>query len=821
MNVRLNGKLVAWVIGTALVLAGGVHLLHGFQSRRGARDLLPLADAAEQRGDPAEAARFLGNYLTLVPDDAGALARCAGLLARLPAPAARDRAVEMYALVLRRQPDRDDVRRRLVQVSLDLGHFGDVEAHLAPLRKAFPADGELEFAEGRCLEARREFARAAACYTRAVEHDPHQTDAYVRLARLLRLRLGRPGEADRVMDRLVTANAESFRAYLGRGRYRQERGALDDAARDLARAEELAPRDLDVLLAAGELAQARGNFDEARRRLLRCRELYPRDLRLIRDLGDLEAGAGRRPLAIAYLQQGLELYPDQPDLLRALAELLLQEYDQAGSSAIIGRLNQVGCSVEEYQYLQARLLLLQGRWAEASRLLEWVRARAPAADLLEQVELTLGPCYDQLDDPERQLATYRRAAERDPLSPALRLAFGAALAAQGRADEAAGEYVEAMALPGAPASGWVELARVLVRRNLARPAERRRWREVERVLDRAERAAPGSPDVALLRAEVRVAQGRAAEARTLLAGAADRPEAAIGLADLAGAEGRWEEALRTLDDAGRRFGDGVELRLARTRYWARRGTAEAPARLGEAVRGWEGLAFADQVRLLRGLAEVYTAAGDSRAAGRTWALLAERQPCDLRVRLLLFDQAVREEDDAAARRWQGEVRRIDGEEGPHWRYAEAVRALVRARHGDRGGLAGARRLLEEAGARRPTWVRVPLLAARIDEAEAKPRQAVSNYLRAIRLGETDPAGRAAGGGAAVAAGAGRRGPAAARPAAEVGRAVPDTRTGCGCRVAFRRRPGPITQSHYFPLQDTPPPLMCQLQTKCPSEPFVE
>src|SRR6516225_3830016 len=109
MSTRLNGKL----------LAGGVHLLHGFQSRRGARDLLPLADAAEQRGDPSEAARFLGNYLTLVPDDVDARARCAELLARLPAPAARDRALEMFGGVLRRQPGRDDVRRRLVRVALD------------------------------------------------------------------------------------------------------------------------------------------------------------------------------------------------------------------------------------------------------------------------------------------------------------------------------------------------------------------------------------------------------------------------------------------------------------------------------------------------------------------------------------------------------------------------------------------------------------------------------------------------------------------------------------------------------------------------------
>jgi tetratricopeptide (TPR) repeat protein len=782
MSTRLNGKLVAWVVGSALVLAGGVHLLHGFQSRRGARDLLPLADAAEQRGDPSEAARFLGNYLTLVPDDVDARARCAELLARLPAPAARDRALEMFGGVLRRQPGRDDVRRRLVRVALDLGRYGDAEAQLAALRKAAPDDGELDYAEGRCREARRELSRAAESYARAVERDPHQTDAYVRRARLLRQRLNRPGEADRVMDRLVTANGESFRAYLGRGRYRQEVGALDEAARDLARAEELAPRDLDVLLAAAELARARGDDAGARRRLLRCRELFPRDLRLIRDLGDLEAGAGRRPLAIAYLQQGLELYPDQPDLLRAVAELLLEEYDLAGSSAVIGRLNQVGCPVEEVQYLQARLLLLQGRWAEAARLLEWVRARAPAADLLGQVELTLGHCYDQLDDPERQLATYRRAAARDPLSPALRLALAAALAAQGRADEAAGEYVEAMALPGAPASGWLGLARVLVQRNLARPADRRRWGEVERVLERAERAAPGSPEVTLLRADVRLAQGRVAEARAVLAGAADRPEAAVALADLAAAEGRWEEGLRTLDDAGRRFGDGVELRLARARYWARRGTAEAPARLGEAVRGWEGLAFADQVRLLRGRRQPGGRPHPG-AAGRAAAVRPARAAA-----------AVRPGRAGGGRRGGAALVGRDPADRGGGRPALAVR------RGGAGAGAGAARRPGRPGGSTATAGRGRGASADLGAGAAAGGRGRRGGGEAAggrgRLPAGHPAGRdgpgggAAGGAAAVGAGPRRRGPAAARPAAEVGRAGPDTRTGCGCRIAFRPGPGP-------------------------------
>src|SRR5262249_25982315 len=153
-----------------------------------------------------------------------------------------------------------------------------------------------------------------------IDHDPHQVDAYVRLARLLRLRLDRPQRADRLMDSLVTANEQSFRAYLGRGRYRKEVGALADAARDLQRAEELPPQEADVLLAGAEVARARGDHAEARRRLERCRALFPQNLRLFQELAALDTAVGRRSEAIACLQQGLQVFPEQPDLLLAMVD---------------------------------------------------------------------------------------------------------------------------------------------------------------------------------------------------------------------------------------------------------------------------------------------------------------------------------------------------------------------------------------------------------------------------------------------------------------------------------------------------------------------
>jgi tetratricopeptide (TPR) repeat protein len=67
------------------------------------------------------------------------------------------------------------------------------------------------------------------------------------------------------------------------------------------------------------------------------------------------------------------------------------------------------------EYLEARLLVNQGKWLEASRVLERshsLMTRWPA--LSKQADLFLGLCYEQLGDADRQYAAYRRAVKADP-----------------------------------------------------------------------------------------------------------------------------------------------------------------------------------------------------------------------------------------------------------------------------------------------------------------------------------------------------------------------------------------------------------------------
>ena len=60
---RVNVKLLAWLVGSTLVLGVGAHLLHGVQVKRNAKLLLSQADTAEKEGNLRLAAKSIAQYL--------------------------------------------------------------------------------------------------------------------------------------------------------------------------------------------------------------------------------------------------------------------------------------------------------------------------------------------------------------------------------------------------------------------------------------------------------------------------------------------------------------------------------------------------------------------------------------------------------------------------------------------------------------------------------------------------------------------------------------------------------------------------------------
>jgi predicted Zn-dependent protease len=651
--------------------------------------------------------------------------------------------------------------------------------------------GELEFLWGRLCEAESKQTQAIVFYRQAIHDLPGEQLGYLRLAYLLHgqnqketdpaRRSVNQAEADDVMDRLVANNQESYRAYLARWNYRRETGylyeedslggkRLEEAAEDVAKALTRARGEsVEVLLAASDLAQLRADVEAEKpddpkdpkasleRRQKRMRE-YREEARDYLTQGlKVQEKAGSGPEAESVRRQ----------LLWVLANLWLDEIDgpcadpasaegkKAGKEArqLTDQLRKtkgpVGSAPAEV--LQARLWMSEKEWANAAKLLEHARpALISPQELATRLDLYLGRCYSHMGQSMRALAAYQRVADRpsqaDGSLSVARLGMAEARWALGRVDEAVQDYRQVMRGSRVPASGWIDLARLEVENQLQRQENNRDWSQADRDVDRAASANPGVADVTVLRAEVLVGKGRPDQAEALLKKACEadpkKAEYWVALATLADHDGERYHALAVLADAEKVLGDCVELRLARARFWSGRpDDKQRREALAALAKNADKLPADDRAKLLAGLAEAQYFAGDPVAAR---ALLEELATLpayknDLRLRLVLFDLALKSGNESRMQAALDSIRAAEGRAGRYTYFGQALRDLWLARERkDTGKLQSAVALLAQVEQAEPQWPRLFLARADAEELAGNPEAAISNLREAIKFGEDGP-----------------------------------------------------------------------------------
>src|SRR5262249_39708090 len=136
-----------------------------------------------------------------------------------------------------------------------------------------------------------------------------------------------------------------------------------------------------------------------------------------------------------------------------------------------------------------------------------------------------------------------------------------------------------------------------------------------------------------------------------------------------------------LEEAQRAVGDKVLLRLARARLLTARPGEGAPAALAKLAEGAERFNEEDRGRLLSGLADAQNRAGNLKEAHRLWREVARlpRQRNNLRLRLLLFDLALKEGDEAGMDAALEEVRAVERSSGAFFNYGRALKLIWQVR----------------------------------------------------------------------------------------------------------------------------------------------
>jgi tetratricopeptide (TPR) repeat protein len=635
---------------------------------------------------------------------------------------ARGKARYVLDQVLIKDPNRHEVRRCLVRLALDTRDLELAKEHLKYLQKALPDDGEVAGLLGQLQDVEGDETKALASLRHAVKRAPDSVENYVRLIQLLRrLDQGQRGPHFTEAEGLLAA-------------------ALAKAADSTS-----------VRLAAADLAQDRGDLAAARKHLERALQLDAREGRVHVAQARLELMSGKRDEAIAVLKRGLPAVhkEDRFEVRWTLANLLIDAGQLEAARQAIVQIQDENGSPGATDYLQARVQMQQGRWFEASRTLERVRnsfKSVPA--LMLQCDLLLGMCYEQLDDPARQLAACKRVLELDSASVPGRQGLAAALWALGQADQAIEQYrviVKINQARKAPVTGRVELARLLLLRTMQQ--EPRNWQPVLEELDAAEKEQPGALDVALLRAEMFAADKKYDEAQTVLAMALQaqprKLELWSALAGLLDRRGEPAKAQQLLDEAQKQLGDSVELRLARARLWTGRPREEAEPALRKLEAGWDAFPAEKQPALLNALAEMHHRLGNPADATRLWRKLAEhpRYAADIRLRMILFDLALQQRDDKGMRQVLDEIRTLSEGESAPWLLGQASHKLFLARqdHANRQQLLNQARILLDRVVQLGSGSPAVLLArAELEELQGNAELAITAYKRALEQGVRSP-----------------------------------------------------------------------------------
>lgn len=653
--------------------------------------------------------------------------------------------------------------------------FSNALEHLNFLDKD-KKNGGLQLLRGKCQEELNHAPEAVEAYETARQLAPDQVEAYSLLAGLLRRSsfgardtvkvFGRPiqNQADRekaanaVMDELVQKNGQSAPAYLARARYRNAWG-LPGAADDAAQALRLAPEDPDALYMTVML-KGTGDVDETRQLLKHGIELHPTDSRLYEQLARVEATAGKLDAAVACLKAGIDrLQMQEPvNLTFMLTETLLmagktdeaaEAVEQLGKTSVNPPFNPV-----LREYLQARVDMAKRQWRRAAAALEHAAPLLAARGVTERIGVSayswLGRCYAMLNEPDLRLSAFRRAAEiRRPATGTgpkkmdsqdldVQAGLASALEVAGKVDEAIEEYRKILTQPGINPALNLELARLLILRELRKPEGRRNWEAAQNVLDSAQQQMPGRPELTILRAEVLAAQKKFDEACKEVNAARekqpDRPDLWVELATLEQRQGHAENAVSLLEQAEKRLGRLLALRIAWVGYWSTRGGPEVPARLSALEKSASDLTGEDRKAFLGALFEAYTRTVDAARTLDMGLKLARDDPSNLNLRLNLFDRALQDGNEAAADAIVREISKIEtagDAQAPLTGYCEAVLAMRKGK----GYFDEARTRLRKVAQLRPDWSRVPLVEAQINEKEGKLDLALTNYLRAIDKGD--------------------------------------------------------------------------------------
>ncbi len=755
---RVNfGLLIGLIVGT-LVVAAATFGLHSFQVDRNADTLISTGEKAQQEGDLKTAIREYSNYLSVRQDDDEVRLKLANLWADLVEqpkfdPEDLSLAISYLEEIVRSFPEEKAIQKRLVEL---YGRFGQIQQaidHLTRMLEKFPDDAELQVEHMNYLMRARKFDGPDGALAKAkkiIGYDdktdtfdakkaigPHEPTAYANCAAMLRSVQDKPELAVRVMDQLVKENPELPAAYLQRGQYYISTGEPTRGQRDISKAYQLAPKDADVLLSMATSAETSERYDRAREYLEAGKKEHPDDSRFYQGLAGLEMKDQKYEEALAIIADGLKAVPAEQtqNLLFYKAELQLMNSDLSGVRLTGEEMRKSGFSNDFVRWINARILLAQNKWYEASQELAELQTKfgedGPYSDTLA---MQLGLAYEKSGQVDKAESTYQGVLSRNPKNEP-------AAAGVKRVKMMLGVHEKD------PKTGDLDAQ---VAKILQQPKAEQDWTKVDGELAALakERKIEGAA-LDLFWARLMLARENFAEARKrLVAGRSKDPEnleiqrIAVVLLRAEDPQDGPAKSLRLLDQIVEKFGDKPELRLDRVDCLIainqqQRDDDKLKQEMTAISKTPSSWTESEEVAFWNGMAGRYLALGMREEAELSLDNVVELRPNELPTLVAMFGLALEANDDVGMKDAQDKILKVVGSKSDsNWLYSEARRLLSLYRRGQAGkeSLADVRQLTERAMKERPNWFELQLLSAELALLEGNEKDALEYFAKAQELG---------------------------------------------------------------------------------------
>jgi tetratricopeptide (TPR) repeat protein len=787
---RLNVKLTLWLIGITVFSVVSVHFLHAYQIDRNAGVLKVLAEQAVTDGDKREAVKQYNQYLRH-RDDPQAYSVLAGLVVDIAndTDANRQDKYRAYTILqeaIRRHPELDDVRHRLVDYTLKIGGFAEAAEHIQYLINQGPKTPDLDYKMARCNLVMGEKPKALERLYGLVGYDPRSEqfssdvppaaqkdapvpEAFELLANLLYRETNGAKVADQVMLQLVKWN-DTATAHLMRANYLQATAAAaykpdseefaaayKEAKKELDRAVELEPDTPEVLLQAAGYAMAERKLDKAEELLNAALKEHPERQDVYLRFYQLKLMQNDLAGAAEHLKLGLKKAQETSLILEKLADIQFQMNDLDAVRETVKLMNEKGTfNIELLRFEEARLKFADADYMAASRALEAARPaflRISNSLILPQIDVMLGHSYEALGQWDRALELYRGLLQKSPDLLRPRLGEAAALQNLGRYEEAATSVnvltANAQKLPAIRP----QVLQLLINEQVQKPEEEREWSTAEEVAALIyEEPGRSELDKTLLKVDMLTVENELAQAQEILKAACKQyPKETRPWLSLARLMTRDPSTLgkvgRLLDLAEEKLGDIMQLRLERIRTIVRDGGDDATAKLKKLEQGIDKFTKPEQETLLLQLGAAYMQLSDYQDAKRCWELAVENDPKKGPTRQFLFELAFDNKDEETMHQVVKGLRESPnfGPQSPLYKYCAAAAILwpinTRKKNSpgpltpeERKSLGDARRLVDEGLAIRTEWSVLWRVKGEIEQLEGDAggiARAITAYQRAI------------------------------------------------------------------------------------------